>query len=442
MRTKLSFVFIFLALLSLLAGVVIGCIAGFHLLFPSSSSSFSLLNTRPLHVTAVLSWIIMASTGVVYYHFRKNINKWLVATHLLLFLLAGLGIFYSYIMGYFGGREYFEFPPLLAIPFFLGWIIFAVNVLPHLFKNLKRQPVYYWMWIAGIFFFGMAFIENYLWVIPFFNLDLIKDMTVQWKGMGSLVGGWNMLVYGTSLWVMHRTSKDDRIAFGSLSFAMFFLGLTNLMFNWGHHTYIIPAKFWVREIAYLISMTELIILGKIIYDWRKKVNHPQRLHVKFMASADFWIFVNLILAILMSIPVLNVYTHGTFVTVAHSMGTTIGINTLILLSMITFLISKGNLYNAWSIRITKRGLELLNVSLFIFWVSLIIAGVIKGYLTYHGDLSFPEIMDRIFPFLLVFLVAGIALMASLIMITAPLLLFLLQTVPRQKRHYEVKIGIK
>ena len=61
---------------------------------------------------------------------------------------------------------------------------------------------------------------------------------------------------------------------------------------------------------------------------------------KLMLLADFWIFLNIILALLISIPAINLFTHGTHITVAHSMGTTIGINTLILLSSVTFILEQ------------------------------------------------------------------------------------------------------
>jgi len=42
----------------------------------------------------------------------------------------------------------------------------------------------------------------------------------------------------------------------------------------------------------------------------------------------------------MSVPWINYYTHGTFITVAHAMGTTIGINTSILISAILWIVQK------------------------------------------------------------------------------------------------------
>lgn len=84
-------------------------------------------------------------------------------------------------------------------------------------------------------------------------------------------------------------------------------------------------------------MTELFILGRIIWQWKSSVSEARKLYhhtaYRFLMAADIWIFLTLILAIAMSIPAINVYTHGTHITVAHTMGATIGINSFLLLAI-------------------------------------------------------------------------------------------------------------
>ncbi len=142
--------------------------------------------------------------------------------------------------------------------------------------------------------------------------------------MGSMVGSWNMLVYGTAMFAMEKISGDQKINQSKIAFFFYFLGLTNLMFNWGHHTYIVPASPIVKLIAYSISMTELLILANIIYSFRKtylKANHQNhKLSFKILTYAEIWILLNLVLSISISIPAINFYTHGTHITVAHANG--------------------------------------------------------------------------------------------------------------------------
>ena len=78
----------------------------------------------------------------------------------MLFILAAVLILLSYVMGIFGGREYWEFPPVLALILAAGWILFAVQVVGSI-KSVKQQPVYVWMWLTGAIGFLFTFSETY-----------------------------------------------------------------------------------------------------------------------------------------------------------------------------------------------------------------------------------------------------------------------------------------
>ena len=75
---------------------------------------------------------------------------------------------------------------------------------------------------------------------------------------------------------MTKIKDDINLARGKTTFFFFFLGLTNLMFGWAHHTYILPTLPWVRYVAYAVSMTEWIIFIKIVYSWRKSLTKSDK----------------------------------------------------------------------------------------------------------------------------------------------------------------------
>ena len=199
------------------------------------------------------------------------------------------------------------------------------------------------------------------------------------------------------------------------------------MFCWGHHNYILSSESWIRHIAYLISMTELIIIGIMIWNWKRSLSNAQRhLHkisYWFVLSSDAWIMVNLILAIAISIPFINYYTHGTHITVAHAMGTTIGINTTILLASVFFIVSEkhASLIQGYHVSI-KRGFWLFHVSLFLFWICLIAGGIGRSYYMYFDTtVIFREMLRAIKPTMIAFVISGIGILIGLLMVTAPLL---------------------
>jgi len=136
------------------------------------SGVMGFLSLRPLHVSSAYLGIITAGLGFVTLIIAKmkttRFGTFLQYLHFSLWVIALLGIFYSYFTGDFGGREYWEFNPIWALPIFVSFIVFLVFYLHQVGFSMK-WPVYYWMWLTGIIFFIITFIENYLWIFSLFQ---------------------------------------------------------------------------------------------------------------------------------------------------------------------------------------------------------------------------------------------------------------------------------
>lgn len=431
MKNKASILFLITALFALLIGVTFGLLAALQYIIPEFLKQVIPFNKmRPFHVTTVITWIILSATGSIYFYLTqveklKLFSTKLMKLHLYIFLITGIGIYLSYVFGKMEGREYLAFTPLLIIPILFGWLLFGINYFKTMLKQVKNWPVYYWMWGTGIIFMMIHLVEANLWLLPYFREHVIKDLTVQWKSYGSFVGSWNMLVYGISMYVMAKIKGNDDIGRGKLAFFFYFLGLTNLMFGWAHHTYIIPTLPWIRYVSYGVSMTEWIILGYMIYDWKRRLTKTEKetypLAYRFLVTTDFWIFINLIIALLFSIPAINFFTHGTHITVAHSMGTTIGINTTILFASLLFIISKIAAFSKKQELLIKRGLWGFNITLFLFFLALLVAGARRSHWMYAGnDISFSNMQDSLFWVYIAFFIFGLALTTSIATISLPI----------------------
>lgn len=423
--------FLYTSLLLLIAGMLFGLTGGLQYIIPGIFKTYlSFEKTRPLHVSSVVFWIIMASTGTVIaylqqYSGRKIFSPSLIKVQFFLFLFSVLGILVSYCIGIFGGREYWEFHPVLAIPVIIGWILFIVNILKTT-GSLSGKPVYVWMWLTGVLFFLFTYIESNLWLIPFFGKHVIKDMTIQWKSYGSMVGSWNMMIYGSSIFLMEKISGNKAYSRSYIAFVLFFTGLFNLMFNWGHHIYTLPTFPYIQYMSYAVSMTELFIFGRIIYLWRSTISdakkHAQQVAYRFLISADIWIFLTLILAILMSVPAINVYTHGTHITVAHTMGATIGINSLLLMAFVYDILYEKNTDTIVSSKWPEIGIWVINISLFIFWLSLVAAGVIKAkWQMSEVQIAFSSMMMKLRPLFIIFFISGLTMFSGFVLIIYPII---------------------
>lgn len=417
-----------LALTLLLLALVLGVLAAIAFLFEPAGRFLPFVQLRPSHVTAALFWILTGATaGVLHYKNAVLGNHGSNRYHTLyLALWTGslLAMFVAYALRKFGGREYWEFPPWIGLPLLLAWLMLMIDYFRAWWRRRPDPPLHVWMWTTGIVFFLVTFIEQNLWLLPWFRENYLREITVQWKSNGAMVGAWNQMIYGTALYLMTRISGDEGIARGPKVFAFWFLGLSNLMFNWGHHIYSVPTASWIRHVAYGISMAEWILLINIIRGFKAKLSehrmHRHLLTYRFLITSELWVFLNLFLALLMSIPAINRYTHGTHITVAHAMGTTIGINTMILLGSITYMLRIDERTEV--LPRLERARLIAVYALLVFWLALIIAGLMKSYRTIGlGMTDHRTIMQPIQPVLVVFGAAGLVLMYALGTIAARML---------------------
>lgn len=415
--------FVFILLIFSLA---LGVITALSFLFHEDLKDYlPLQQLRPMHVSAALFWIISGAVLNIFLHNQKNktIPKNALSIRnisIVLWQITIIVIFIHYIFKQFGGREYWEFPGWISLLLLLSWIGFCSYYFLFWKNEPNKRPQYIIMWGTGMLFFLITFIEQNLWQISWFRESFLQEVTVQWKANGSMVGAWNQMIYGTSLYLMVQISGNKEIAFDKKSIVFYFLGFTNLLFNWGHHIYNLPTNNWMRHVAYIISMTEWVLLINIIQGFKKTLSETLRfkqlISYRFLIASEFWVFLNLILALFMSIPAINRYTHGTHVTVAHAMGTTIGINTMILLGSFTYLLKIDDI-DMKQRKIFNTGFLIIQISLLIFWLSLIAAGVFNGYQQTHlGIKTYASVIPSVVTSLQVFTAAGLFMLVGFVII--------------------------
>jgi len=72
-------------------------------------------------------------------------------------------------------------------------------------------------------------------------------------------------------------------------------------------------------------------------------------------------------------------------------------------------------------RFISIGFWIMNCILLFFWLALVFAGYIKGYLVIQDKLSYQEIMLHIRPYMAVVAITGVAIFAGMLMIFTPAL---------------------
>ena len=305
------------------------------------SSGLTLQHLRPIHESFAFAWVFLGGVTVV--------HAWLISlggpfcgaermrfrAMIALWLTAGAGIIVSLLAGRFTGREYAGYHPAFGAMILTGWALFAWNFFARAGFSLRGKPVYVWMWTAAIPLFAITFLEANAYTLEWISRRPLRDIAIQWKANGVMGGSFNLLAYGSMMWIAGKMRGNDSYAHSTTGFLLFAVGIINTFTNYGHHTFHLPQTAWVHWVSFLVSMIEVILLAKVTIDlWnlRRKAPPAPDLAVpaRFASSVTLWTCLMLASAIAMSVPPVNSLIHGTHIVTAHAMGTMIGIDSMIL----------------------------------------------------------------------------------------------------------------
>lgn len=420
------------AVISLWTAICAGCVGS--LLFTPVYPMFrvwglSLTSLRPLHLIAGTGWIYLGGLAAVAHHWsRAERSRHPVAASVIRFFLwtwgLGAAVFLiATLTGSYGGREYFFTSIPSSILFWSGWVALTWAYVRSQPRASGTQPVYIWMWMTSFGLFTYAFVETHVFLLPYFQQHPLRDMAVEWKSYGTLVGSFNLLVYGALAYLADSLNPQGRYSRSTLAFSLFFVGVFNSFTNYGHHTYHLPQSLVVKWTSFTISMTEIVILAKVVADTlaiarRRRGPAAADGVTMLLAATRWWTLASLVLAIVISVPPWNALIHGTLVVAGHAMGSMLGIDTMGLLAVL-----------AWFHLDDRRGaaklprwpIVTLNLGIAAIWASFLIVGLQDSFRRWEfGVLPSRSVWPGWFgP---TFATSGLVISVSIIALTWPWLL--------------------
>lgn len=392
-----------------------------------SVAGLTLQHLRPLHTTFAVAWIYLGATTIVYFYLISQLGtpsrafRLRLKLQLVLWGVAGAGTLVSLSRGVFSGREYMGAHWSWSVLIYLGWILFAWNFYSVVGFNLRGKPVFIYMWFTAFPLFLWAFAEGHGWHLALVGDYPLRDIAIQWKSYGPLVGSFNLLVYGSLGYLACCLTGNSRYAYSNTAFALFFVGVYNSFTNFGHHTYHLPQSLIVKWISCIASLTEAVIVLKYLLDIAALVRGPREARatptsVHFLTRMTmYWSFFLIGTAVIISVPPLNTMIHGTHFVVAHAMGTMLGIDSMALWAAMFFVIRQmlpagHSLARPLSMRPV---FAVLNAALLFVLLLLATKGIINGYARYMGPVAAaPPRFLAMFPQM--FMVGGTLLAAALL----------------------------
>jgi nitric oxide reductase large subunit len=174
---------------------------------------------------------------------------------------------------------------------------------------------------------------------------------------------------------------------------LFAVGCLNSFTNFAHHTYHVPQTHTVKWISFIVSMMEIIIVFRVMSDILKMrgVKTADGAYTAtggFLTSAKWWTAAMVLGGVVISVPSWNSIIHGTHVVVGHAMGAELGIDSMVLFGVVTFLLL--SLYpDAPAVRqridssAMRSRIAVLNAAAAILVAWLMLSGTYTGILRYY-----------------------------------------------------------
>jgi len=395
------------AALCLVGAVLLGLFLGLASAFPLTwVDPMSVRLLRPLHTLLALSalWggiaggigLCAAPAG------RGRLALAMVQHALLLAFLLGAGI--SLGAERFSGREYFGWPDALSGLLVPGLALSFVLVLRHWSHFRDRSPEAAWFLLLGTLLLPLGLIEAQGYHLGSVGLDLGRDLTLQWHALDTVIAGWMICLYGLGVLATPGPGRPLRVP------GLFLLAAIGILFDFGHHNYPSPQPHALKLVAFCATMLAAVSFYRHSRAARRLVRLPDPATAAFR-HVEYWTLFAVGSGLLMAVPPINAYTHGTYVVVGHTMGSMIGVNVLLLAAVVYRLRgARGRLRI-----LVIRSLTVSNALLVLAFTGL---GLARGIL--RPDHEFFTWIARVRPYYVLIPLAALPLTVALLALGADL----------------------
>lgn len=357
-------------------------------------------------------WPLMGIMGLTYYFFIKESGAELYSSLLAriqfwLFFLTVIGIVFSLAFGIAVGREYREAKFAFELSIVLVLVLFVFNlVMTYKKSTADNSRLIPFALLLGALTLVILDIPNTISYIHPTNDEAIRFWVVHlWEELSKellifgILASMSMEMAGTRLHSVEKAFLIQSI--------LLIIGAT---FATGHHYFWIglPAV-WLTIGAFfsIIQIIAIFIILYIAYAGYKNIKLSglgagTRLALGFVISSIFYHITGAaIMGMIISIPRINQYSHGTYLTSAHSHLALFGAIGMLVLGGCTYVFAKKVQFSKSESKAGWLGLIIINAGLVLMSTALIIAGMMQVYQWRINGQDFMDTMANIRPYLII-----------------------------------------
>ena len=393
---------------------VVALLGATDLIIPDLPSPLPFEYGRSIHLGLALLWPLIGTMGIAYYSvveevqsdlFSMKIARWQFWVALLfsLSLYATLGLRIG------NGREFFEGLPLFYLGISLSIALEAYNLLRTLISAKSRITPAAAVTTAGVCLLCLFLIPNVLTYQNPIADEAVKFWVVHlWEELAFELTTAGFISYFYVSTEIASKSEMQRWLYleATLTVVAGFLGT-------GHHYFWIGFPAYWLLLGLVFSILEVIPVFLLVFltykglKKRPKLNRRLKLTLWFLLSSLFHNVTGAsLLGLIISVPQINLYMHGTYLTSGHAHLALFGALGFLVLGGSYHVLSKGSEPTSKAYKTSVLAIILINIGLLTMAFSLIVAGFIQAYLWRMLGLDFMEVQSLVHPYLIIRALGG------------------------------------
>ncbi|TGE36416.1 cytochrome C and quinol oxidase polypeptide I [Desulfosporosinus fructosivorans] len=393
---------------------IVALLGAVDLIIPDLPSPIPFEYGRAVHLGLAVLWPLIGTMGIAYYSvvqevqsdiYSPKIARW----QLWLVLFFSFSLYATLSLRIGNGREYFEGLPLIYLGISLSIALGAYNLLRTLISAKSRITPAAAITTAGI-------CSLFLFLIPniFTYQNPIADEAVKfwlvhlWEELAFELTTAGFISYFYVLTGIASKSEMQRWLYLEAT-----LTVVAGFFGTAHHYYWIGFPAYWLLLGLVFSISEVIPVFLLVFLTYKGLKKHPKLNLRLKLSLWFILsslIHNLIgaslLGLLISVPQINLYMHGTYLTSGHAHLALFGALGFLVLGGIYHVLSQGSEPTSKDYKTGVIAILLLNIGLLTMGLSLIIAGFIQAYLWRMLGMDFVDVHALIQPYLIIRALGG------------------------------------
>lgn len=414
---KIAIPYFVAAVILFLLQIVFGLIGAFQHVYPLwlRDTNFAFGVIRQIHVNLAIFWLLLGIMGATFYILAEDTGTELYSPRLAwiqfwLLVAAGVATVISSILGYSEGREYLEAPRPIDWIIVVAALLFTYNI----FQTIRRKTRKEWRPTLTLLVAGLAGLTAVYLAGMIFFPNLVLDEYFRWWVVHLWVEGTWELIAGAivGFFLIGMTGIDRSKVARLLYFEAALVLLTGIL-GTGHHYYWIGVPAFWLWVGGFFSALEPVPLSLMVWDTRKMLfertrEEANRVALLFIVGS---VVLNLIGAGMMgfaiTLPQVNRFTHGTFLTPAHGHPALFGTYGLLILGVIYYALPEMKGIKRFNQGPGVTSFWLLVIGLAVITGALTVAGVIQSYLQPVMGLSFRDVRPLLLPYKIAWAIGGI-----------------------------------